>query len=644
MNKTKLEHGLFSVAGIAALSVILVAINFLASPLRLRTDLTKEKLHTLSPGTKTILAKLDTPVKVRFYSTQTRGNSPEEVFLKNYAKRVEDLLSEYRQSSRNIIIEKLDPQPDSDAEDSARLDGVEGEPLPSGETFYLGIAVSSLDEKALLPPLSPRNENLLEYELSRAIARVANPTKVVVGVMTQLPVFGQPGNPMMRQMGQGGGGTDPWAFVSTLKRDFEVRPVEMAVERIDEAIKVLLVVHPRDITPQAQFAIDQFVLRGGKLVAFLDPVSLVDQRNTGGNPMMGGGPPSASTLDLLLPAWGVKLDKSKVVADVNFVTRMMRQNRVEPTPTVLSVNAAGINSTDAATAQIDSLLLPFAGAFTEETAAAASGNGLKRTALIKSTRDSAMVEGFLAQMSVAEAMKGFKPGGRELEIAVRLAGKFKTAFPDGKPQTAAAEPEKPGEKPKEKQPDGSLKESKTENAVVLIADADFLADQFSVQVQEFFGQRVIAPRGGNLPFVQNLVEQMAGDENLINARSRATLNRPFERVRQIEAQAEERFRSKIEDIEKNLQETQRELNELQRSKDPKQKFILSPEQQVALEKFRKQEAETKLELKKVRKELRAEIESLQNRIKWLNIAAMPLLVAFAGAAFFILKRKRTPTT
>ncbi len=644
MNKTKLEHSLFSIAGIAALFIILVAVNFLAGPLRLRTDLTKEKLHTLSPGTKAILTKLDSPVKVRFYCTQTQGNSPEEVFLKNYAKRVEDLLGEYRQSSRNVIIEKLDPQPDSDAEDSARLDGVEGEPLPNGETFYLGIAVSSLDEKALLPPLSPRTENLLEYELSRAIARVANPTKVVVGVMTQLPLFGSPGNPMMRQLGQGGGGTDPWAFITTLKRDFDVRPVEMAADKIDEAIKVLLVVHPRDITPQAQFAIDQFVLRGGKLIAFLDPVSLVDQRNVGGNPMMGGGPPTGSTLDLLLPAWGVKLDKTKVVADVNFVTRMMRQNRVEPTPTVLSVNAAGINADDAVTAQIDSLLLPFVGAFTEDAAQIASGSGLKRTVLIKSTGDSALVEGFLAQMSVAEAMKGFKPSAREFPLALRLAGKFKTAFPEGKPLAAPVEPEKPGEKPKEKQPDGSLKESKTENAIVLVADADMLADQFSVQVQEFFGQRAIVPRGGNLPFVQNLVEQMAGDENLMNARSRATLNRPFERVRQIEAQAEERFRGKIEEIEKSLQETQRELNELQRSKDPKQRFIVSPEQQAALEKFRKQEAETKLELKKVRKELRAEIESLQNRIKWLNIAGMPLLVSLAGIGFFILKRKRTATT
>ncbi len=636
MNKTKLEHSLFSAAGIAALFIILVAVNFLAGPLRLRTDLTKEKLHTLSPGTKAILAGLDSPVKVRFYCTQTQGNSPEEVFLKNYAKRVEDLLGEYRQSSRNVIIEKLDPQPDSDAEDSARLDGVEGEPLPNGETFYLGISVSSLDEKALLPPLSPRTENLLEYELSRAIARVAHPTKVVVGVMTQLPVFGQPGNPMMRQMGQGG--SDPWAFISTLKRDFDVRSVEMAADKIDEAIKVLLVVHPRDITPQAQFAIDQFVLRGGKLIAFLDPVSLVDQRSMGGNPMMGGGPPTASTLDLLLPTWGVKLDKSKVVADVNFVTRMMRQNRVEPTPTVLSVNAAGISADDAVTAQIDSLLLPFAGAFTEE---AASSNALKRTVLVKSTGDSALVEGFLAQMSVAEAMKGFKPSAREFPLVLRLTGKFKTAFPEGKPLAAAPEPEKPGEKPKEKVADSSLKESKAENAVVLVADADLLADQFSVQVQEFFGQRVIAPRGGNLPFVQNLVEQMAGDANLMNARSRATLNRPFERVRQIEAQAEERFRGKIEEIEKSLQETQRELNELQRSKDPKQQFIISPEQQAALEKFRKQEAATKIELKKVRKELRAEIESLQNRIKWLNIAGMPLVVSLAGIGFFILKRKRT---
>jgi len=255
--------------GVAAMAVILIAFNVVAGALKERVDLTKEKAFTLSQGTRAILNKLDTPIKIRFYCTQGEP-SAETVFLRTYAKHVEDLLAEYKQAAHGkLTIEKYDPQPDSDAEDSARLDGVEGQMLRNGEKFYLGLAVVQLDAKEAIPFLDPNRERLLEYDLSRAITRVGTPDKPVVGVMSPLPVFGMPSNPMMARMGQQG--QQPWVIITELKNDFNVQQVAMDADKIDEKIKLLVVIHPREITDKAQFAIDQFIMRGGKLIAFLDP-------------------------------------------------------------------------------------------------------------------------------------------------------------------------------------------------------------------------------------------------------------------------------------------------------------------------------------------------------------------------------------
>src|SRR5712671_1246622 len=287
MQKKTIETILYSTVGIAVMLGILIAFNFLAGAARTRLDLTQEKAYTLSDGTRAILKKLDSTVKIRFYCTQGGEASSDTIFLRSYAKRVEDLLGEYKQAAHGkIIVEKYDPQPDSDAEDSARLDGVEGQPLRTGEAFYMGLAVSLLDEKQAIPFLDPNKERLLEYDLSRAISRVVTPDKPVVGIMSPLPVFGMPSNPMMQRMGQQG--QQPWVIVNELKTDFNVQRVAMDVDKIEDDIKVLVVIHPREITDKAQFAIDQFIMRGGKLIAFLDPLPMMDTKEQ--NEMLGSMP------------------------------------------------------------------------------------------------------------------------------------------------------------------------------------------------------------------------------------------------------------------------------------------------------------------------------------------------------------------
>ncbi|MEI7929447.1 MAG: GldG family protein, partial [Verrucomicrobiales bacterium] len=268
MKNKGLETWLYSSLGVAAMFGIIVLIYALASSVNKRIDLTAERAYTLSAGTRAILSKLDTPVQIRFYCT--RGDNRMPVMLKTYAQRVEDLLGEFRQASKGQIeIQKLDPAPDSDAEDSARLDGIEGQARMEGEPFYLGVSVSMLDQKQALPFLSPDRERLLEYDLARALSRVISTTKPVIGVMSPLPYGGQPMNPMMMRMGQQG--QQPWVLISELKRDFTVKDVPLAAEEIPADVKVLVLIHPKGITDAAQYAIDQFVLRGGKLVAFLDP-------------------------------------------------------------------------------------------------------------------------------------------------------------------------------------------------------------------------------------------------------------------------------------------------------------------------------------------------------------------------------------
>lgn len=636
--KKQIETFLFSAAGVAVMFLIVVAIYVIAGAFKTRFDLTQEKLYTLSPGTKAILQKLDTPVEIRFYCTQDAKEMP--VPLKTYAERVEDLLNEYQKNARGKIqLKKLDPKPDSDAEDSANLDGVEGVVLGGlgADKIYLGVAINQLDAKVALPFLSPERERLLEYDISRAISRVTSPTKPVVGVMSPLPMFGEM-NPMMMRMGQQQR-QDPWVLISELKRDFDVRQVEMTVEEIPAEIQVLAVVHPKGITDKAQYAIDQFVLRGGKLVAFLDPYSLVDSRNQppGMNPLQAAQVPG-STMDKLLKAWGLGFDNNKVVADMNYVTRINRGNRPEPAPAVLSLTQEALDRNDVVTSEVDNALIPFAGVFTGTPA-----EGLKETILVKTSSRSQLIDRFMAEFSGEQTVKDFAASGKEQAVAVRLTGKFKTAFPDGKPKDAPENKDeaKKDDAKKDAPAEAGLKESKSDGVVILVGDSDFIFDQFAVQVQEFFGQRIVQPRNGNLNLGQNMVEQLAGDSNLIAVRSRATMNRPFTRVRKMQAEAEERYQAKIKGLETSLNDAQTRLNELQKNKDTGQRFILSPAQQDEIKNFQKKQAEVKKELKEVRKNLRQDIDSLENRLKWVNIAGMPLLVAVSGVSLALIKKKKT---
>jgi ABC-type uncharacterized transport system involved in gliding motility auxiliary subunit len=628
MKSKPLETLLYSTGGIVALLAVLVVFNFIVSAFNLRADLTEGDVYTLSPGTRSILGKLEAPVKLRLYYTQ--GGEAVPVGLKTFAKRVEDLLDEYRTAGRGkVIVEKFNPEPDSDAEESAQLDGIDGQTTNTGEKFYLGLSISFLDQKAAIPVLAPDRERLLEYDITRGIAQVGEAKKPVVGVMSALPVLGRSLDPIRKQQP-----TEAWVVMQELKKIFDVREIRLDAPRIDDDIKVLLVIHPRNLAEETEYAIDQFVLRGGKLIAFVDPYAYFDQQPDLQNPF-GGNQAGSSTFYNLFKAWGIDVDMGKVIADLTYASgsgpRLL--------PTLLQLNTPALNMDDVVTGQVGTLLIPFGGAFKGKPA-----EGLTQTVLAHTSRNAMPVDLIIATLSGEPSTRGFQPTNEEMPLAIRLTGKFHTAFPEGKPQPygapRAADKKKGEAKKDEPKAESQLKQSAEENSVVLVADVDLLSDGAAVEIQEVFGQRVAVPRNGNLALALGLVEHFSGDSALIGLRSRATFSKPLTVIREIEAQAQQQYLGKIKELEDNLNQTQENLQKLQKGKGgATSTAILTSEQQAELDNFRKKAVETRRDLKELRKNLRVETDALEFWTKVINIGLVPLLVALTGLALALRRRR-----
>ena len=626
MKHRNYETPLYALAAVAAVLVLLLGANFIVSKLKWRADLTEERAFTLSEGTRKVLAGLKSPVQVRFYCTQSDEAMP--MGLKNYAQAVEDLLDAMRTASGGKLqVQKLDPTPDSDAEDSARLDGIEPQVFPNGDRIYFGLGFSQLDRKSALPFLSPDRERLLEYDSVRAINAVTSAEKPVLGLLTPLPTAAP--SPMMGMMNRP---PSAGVFFDELRRSFEVREVPFTTEEIPADIKTLLVVHPREISEPAQYAIDQFILRGGQLVAFLDPMCVMDSQSA---PMMGmQPPPSVSTFSKLLPAWGLNFNTSEIVVDMQNVGNTRRGRA----PGILALGPDSIDPDSVVTGDVDSLFMALAGTFQGDPA-----EGLQRTSLVFSSKQSALFDPGFTQTSPEAVEREFKPTGVDYPIAIKLEGKFKTAFPAGKPKAVPeGQPQMPdaATSPDPNAPPG-LKESKEAGVVYLVGDVDMLFDPLAVaEVPTPFGQPVMVPANSNLNFAQSMAEQLSGGSDLASVRSRASRDRPFTVVKRMQGEAESKFRDKISGLERGLQEAQGRLAQLEVNKEAGQQFILTPEQQAEIKSFRKKEAETKKELKDVRKTLRREVEALEQRVKWTNILAMPLLVAAAGCLIAVYRHRR----
>jgi len=615
---------LYSIIGIIIIFAIILIVNIISSIMYSRVDMTEDKLYTLSTSSKRILAKLDTPVTIRYYFSKNNNRVP--VFLKTYATRIEDLLNEYEQAGKgNVIVEKFDPEPDSDAEDSALLDGIKGQMLNTGDKIYFGISISCLDKSVSLPFLSMERENLVEYDITNAISQVLLTEKPVIGVMSAFPVLGEKPSPMMMQAGQFKS-KEAWVVLGELKKNFEVREIPLDTDKIDSNIKLLIAIHPSGISEKTEFAIDQFILNGGKMIAFLDPMSYYAQAHAKENREYMS--KTNSTLDKLLKTWGVEFDVNKAVGDMIFARRIKTPQKSLSFVGVLDITKKGFNKDDVISSQLNKVAMVFSGGFTGTPA-----TGLEKGVLIKTTEDSGMLSS-RAVNNPEQSFRDFSADSKTYDLAIRLSGKFKTAFPDGPPKSDE----------KNKKDDSKkdfLKESRTDSMVVLVADADILVDDICVRVGSIMGQRLVMPQNDNLNFFQNLVDYMSGDNDMIGIRCRQRISRPFEKIKELQAEAEKKFKDRVVSLEKDLKDTERRLNQLQQGKSKDQRFIMSPEQQKELKTFREKQSGVRKDLKKYRKQLRKDIVSLQNNYKLFNIALMPILVILFGIFLAIYRRKRS---
>ena len=603
--------------GLAVLVAIVAAVDIIFANLSLRADFTAEHLYTLSSGSKAVLGKLDKDVTFKYYFSSSAAEMP--MALKTYANQVENLLDEYaRASGGSLTVEKYDPKPDSDAEEWAQRYGIDPQqPNPFGASVYFGIVAVCGDREEAIGTLSPRTEATLEYDLTRLVTRVAWPERPVIGLMTSLEgVLTPPMNPMMMQRQQKRG----WAAFGELAKDYEVREIATDVAAIDADVKTLIVLHGKNLSDKTLYAIDQFVCRGGRLIACVDPMSVVDLMSSRQNQMMQmQGGPEPSTLGKIFEAWGVTFDVAKVTCDLDASTKMGNgQGGVADEPAVLSLGQANMESSDLLVSRLSQVLFPFAGAFVFD---AAKMPGLKFTPVITTSVDhSADVDrmGLMMGMGSRQA----RPDGKSRVLAARLDGTFKTAYPNG--------------------PDGTNDVSKAvaegKGSVMLFADSDFLADDFCVQLLRTPFGAMAQPMNDNLALFSNVIEQFAGREELIGIRTRGNGNRPFAVVDRLESEAMAKWQQKEADLQQRLQEAQQRISDLQRQKSGNERMILSREQQDEIAKFRKAQADTRKELKGVRKALTGDIDSLGMRLKCINIGLIPLLVVLFGVVRF-LRRK-----
>ncbi|MBF0452452.1 MAG: GldG family protein [Candidatus Magnetomorum sp.] len=619
--QTRFKETLLSTAGIAIMLAVVILANVIISYASLRWDLTEDKMFSLSEGTKNILENISEDVTIKVFYSRSLPNIP--VNIKQFSKRAIEFLSEYVQhSSGKVSLEMYDPKVDSDEEEWAMKYGLQGMNMPTGEKLYFGVVIMAVDQEESIPFLDPSREALMEYDITRIIYRVQNSTKKRVGIISSLPVFGNPQMSMPGQPPQGEG--TPWLFIEELKKTYKVEEIATTAKSIDNTIDLLILLHPKALSDPLQYAIDQFVLSGKNAVVFVDPMCNSDQTPSQNQFMRN----NSSNLDKLFKSWGIEMEERKVLADMFLPTRVRTQNNnVESNPVWISAKPESFNADHVITANLESLLFPASGAIKKRVNATSDVEGL-----VTSSRQASLIDSFKANFGAEGIRRDFQAAAEPFNLAVQVRGKFKTAFMVGPPK---GEDDKPvAEKDKQ------IKEATQASTIIVVADADMLNDSYYVQKQNFLGFQMTNMFNDNLNFLLNSLEVLSGSNDLIGIRSRGQFQRPFTKVQELERIAQERWRSKEQELVGQLEQTNRRVQELQQKKDPSQKMIISPEQEREIAQFKAQKIKVNKELKRVRRNLRADIENLGIKIKFLNIFFIPFLVTLGGILFAIYRQKR----
>ncbi len=619
MNEAMTSNRKFLTGGaLAVLAVLFVAVILITNALfrGARLDLTQSHLYTLSQGTKNILSGIDEPIHLYLYfSDKATQDLPQ---LRTYAQRVREMIQEMSaRSGGKLKLDVIDPQPFSEDEDRATGYGLQAVPSGAGgATIFLGlVGTNSTNGKSVIPFLQPDKEAFLEYDVAKLIHELSVTKKTAVGFLSSLPM-GSGFDPQTRAM------REPWAVQQQLQQLFDVRQLNAAsLKSIDKDVSVLVLVHPKALPDDAQYAIDQFVMRGGHLLVFVDPIAESDESGADpNNPQAAMMADKSSDLPKLFKAWGVQYDPHKVALDRAHALQISIAQGAPPVrdAAILGFAKRDLNPDDVTTANLDSINIASAGFFQ-----LAKDSKNKLVPLIQTSTDAMVVPSerikFLPDPS--QLLVGYQPGKESYVIAGRLEGKFATAFPDRKEE-------------------GHLDAAKDEGAIILVADTDMLTDRLWVQIQPFFGQKVMNAFANNGDFFVNSVDNLTGSSDLISIRGRATSQRPFTTVDDMKRAAEESFRGKEQELQQELSDTERKLGELQSGKSKGNEMILSPEQQSELQSFMQKKVDIRKQLRQVRRSLDERIEGLGTRLKFINIGLVPLLITFAALAFAMWKRRR----
>ncbi|MBM7059865.1 Gldg family protein [Pseudomonas sp. UL073] len=606
---------MYSSAGLLLIALAFLAFNMFSS-LALtdaRLDLTEQKLYTISDGTKKILGSIDEPINLYFFYSNKA--TKDIVQLRNYARRVEELLKAYeREADGKIKLHIVDPEPFSEDEDRAAGFGLQAVPLnQSGDQVYFGLAgTNGVDQTQVIPFFPLDHEEFLEYDVSRLVQSLAKPELPVVGLLSSLQING--GFDMAARQP-----TSPWMLMEDVRQQFKVESLQPKLDKIPDAVSVLLLVHPKDLPQQTLYAIDQFVLRGGKLLVFVDPLSEADHSTPVPGDM--GGADKSSNLEPLFKAWGLRLVPDKVLGDGSYAmaVSMGQGQRSVRHPAWLSLPKNAINQDDVSTAGLESITVATAGILESVEGAKTSFTPLIQSSQYAMPFDA---QRFAMLQNPEPLIRELQPTGERYAIAARISGPAQSAFPEG------IEGHKDG-----------LKEAANIN-VIAVADTDMLTDRMWVQVQEMFGQRVPQPWADNGSFAINALDNLAGSDALISVRSRGRFSRPFTVVEALQRDAEVQFREKEETLQTQLSQTEQKLAELQQKQDPSKVQELTPEQQAAVQQFIQQKLTLRKELREVRYQLNANIEALGRTLKMANIVLVPVLLTLGALALVLWRRRR----
>ena len=626
MNGNRWQRTGFGVGGLVALAVLFLGVVMLSNlGLRgMRLDLTQNRLYTLSPGTQQVLAELKEPVNLYFYFSREAAAKQSPLVLP-YATRVREFLEEIAaRSGGKIRLRVIDPQPFSEDEDRAAEYGLQSlDAGGGGDSLYFGLAgTNSTDGRSVIPSFQADREEFLEYDVAKLIHELAAPKKPVIGLMSSLGMQGQ-FNPSTGQM------SEPWPVLGQIEQLFTLRTLNGDIDHIDKDVDVLMLVHPKNLPPKTLYAIDQFVLRGGRILLFVDPFSGADTAGQDpSNPMAAATAGRASDLQPLLGSWGVDYDPTQVIGDSELGLEVRTSMQAPPVRHIgiLGLRHANMDPKDVVTASLDAINLATAGSLAPRPGAKTSFEPLLQSSTAAAPIPAAR---FAALLDPATLRDGFKPTGLRYTLAARITGPVDSAFPGGPP---------PDYKPPAGPPVAHLAKSVSPANIVVVADTDLLLDFMWVQARELFGQRVAQAFANNGDLVANVLDNLGGSGALISIRGRASFARPFERIEALRRRADDRLRSKVLELESELKGTEAKLTELQSKRSDQASLMLSPEQVEEVKRFTAEKMNVRRQLRETQRGLDVEIDRLESWLKAINMVAAPLVVALTG--FFLLSWRR----